>query len=244
MALQQFDEMNTLKGYIEKWYGDIEMPEDAKKKRMDLCSEYTELMIYVFLLITEQEYSDNEIVDILAERLKIIAENYIGVEELAYINDWSVKEAKSIIERTRKQYQDEIEDFEESEVEETEEETENEEEQTKPKVLHFEEFGVDIPKDEYKTSGFRACLIAIECVTSVANYDDHFQAYRDRRFNKVWMCGHFKDSRETHLEAHGQDTKIDKPFHVGESLLLFPGDITYNPDMQEIYGCKCWCQYY
>ena len=256
MATQNFDQLNSLRKYAEIWYSDVGMPQDAKKKRIDLCMDYSELMLLLFLMITEQELEEEYYISFLAERLKIIAENYIGTENLAYVNDWSRKQAKKIVEDTEKLYEAELDDYHETEAEKNEQEkadrdreepdkekSESEEEE-KSDVMHFEEFDVDIPKKEYPTSGFRACLIAIECVTAIANYDDYYQAYKDGRHHKVWQCGFFKQSRMTHQDAHGQETSIDKPFNVGTSYLSFPGDITYNPDMKEIYGCKCWCEYY
>jgi len=262
MATQNFDQLNSLRKYAEMWYSDTDMPQEKKRKRIDLCMEYADLMLLLFLMITEQELEDEYYISFLTERLKIIAENYIGTEDLAYVNDWSKKQAKKIVEDTNKLYEAELDDYRETEAEEGEkkkaaekeqadrdrEESDKEKDEAKKKeesnVIHFEEFGVDIPKDEYPLSELRACLIAIECVTSISNYDDYFQAYREGRHHKVWQCGFFKKSRETHQEAHGQDTNIDKPFYVGNSMLTFPGDLTYNPEMKEIYGCKCWCEYY
>lgn len=250
MATQNFDQLNNLRSYAETWFSDTDMPEAAKKKRIDLCMEFTELMLLLFFMITEQELETDEYEPFLAERLRIIAGNYIGTENLAYINDWSKKQAKKIIDSTNKEFEEEIDDYTETEAEKQKESAVeaqiNEEEPKEEKaeeVIHFKEFDVDIPKDEYPTSDFRACLIAIECVTSVANYDDYYQAYKDGRHRKIWNCGFYKQSRNTHQEAHGQETDIDKPFNVGDSLLSFPGDITYDPDMKEIYGCKCWCEY-
>lgn len=239
------------------------MPEQAKKKRIELYLDYTELMLLVFFMITEQEMEPEEYEAFLAERLRIIAENYIGDDDIAYINDWSKKQAKKIIDATNKVFEGELED-ETSEKEETQKEKEKEKakESKKPKeseepseetaekpkevkkTIRFEEFDVEIPKEEYPTSDFRACLIAIECVTAVSNYDDYYQAYKTGKHKKVWMCSFVKESRGTHKEAHGQEKDIDKPFNVGTSMLAFPGDITSNPDMREIYNCLCWCEYY
>ena len=253
MALQRFDELNTLRSYAEIWYNNSSMPDKAKKKRINLCMDFTELMLLLFYMITEQELENTEYVPFLAERLSIIASNYIGTDNLAYVNDWSQKQAKRIVDSTLEMFDEELEDISaEAEEQATEQDhkkkeqnkSEQEETQEKSDSIHFEEFDVDISKKEYSTSGFRACLIAIECVTSVANYDDYYQAYKDGRHKKVWMCGFYKASRKTHKEAHGQETEINKPFHVGDSVLSFPGDITNNPDMKEIYGCECWCEYY
>jgi hypothetical protein len=261
MATQNFDQLNNLRKYGEIWYSDSNMPEQAKKKRLELYMDYTELMLLLFYMINEQQLESNEYEAFLEERLRIIAENYIGTDDLAYINDWSKKQAKKIIDDTNNLFEGELEDetAEKEEAEKAQKQKVKQEEkelaksgdkeaEEKPKkekeTIHFEEFDVDIPKDEYPTSDFRACLIAVECVTAVANYDDYYQAYKDGRHKKVWQCSFKKSSRETHKEAHGQQTDIDKPFYIGDSIMAFPGDITNNPDMKEIYGCECWCEYY
>lgn len=255
MAVRNFDQLNNLRGYAETWFSTTDMPQAKKKKRIDLCMEFTELMILLFYMITEQELQPDEYERFLSERLKIIASNYIGTENLAYVNDWCKKQAKKIVNTTNKMYEAELDDIAETEAEKierniqstaenAENKTEQEESKEEEKALHFEEFNVDIPKDEYPTSDFRACLIAIECVTAVANYDDYFQAYKEGKHRKTWNCGFYKNSRNTHQEAHGQETSIDNLFSVGDSTLSFPGDITHDPDMKEIYGCKCWCEYF
>lgn len=54
---------------------------------------------------------------------------------------------------------------------------------------------------------------------------------------KEWNAILDSRTRETHAEADGQVVSLTDYFHVGDSLLMFPGDTSANPDMSEIYNC-------
>lgn len=249
MAVQQFDELNTLRGYAEIWFEKTQMPENARKKRVDLCMNFTELMLLLFYMITEQELEDFEYVPFLKERLVIIANNYIGVDNIAYVNNWAEKQAKIIIDNTLEMYEGEIED-ETAENEEKEAEAkkkereEHKQESQSNESRHFEEFDVDIPNSQYPTSKVRALLLAIECTTSVSNYADYYDAVKSGKTRKVWMTLSDNRVRESHILTQGQERPINMTFNVNGSEMIIPGDLTYDPDMKEIYNCRCYCEYY
>lgn len=251
MATQNFDQLNNLRGYAETWFSKMEIPDKDKKKRVDLAMDFTEIMLMLFELIMESQISKDTAKAFLVERTKIIADNYIGKENTAYITDWSRLESEKIVEDTYKM----VAEAKKSEETKTEEpkasttepmkETEVEEttETTKP-TMHFDEYDVDIPKDEYPTSDFRGMLLGVECATSVANYDDFYQAVEKHgATRKVWISEADGRVRATHDEAHGQERPIAKLFEVGGSELMFPGDITHGADMKEIYNCRCHVEY-
>lgn len=225
----------------------MEVPDKDKKKRVDLAMDFTEIMLMLFELIMESQISKDAAKAFLVERTKIIADNYVGKENMAYINDWSRLETEKIVEDTYRMV-DEVKKSEETKTEEpteTMEETEVEEvtETTKP-TMHFDEYDVDIPKDEYPTSDFRGMLLGVECATSVANYDDFYQAVEKHgATRKVWISEADGRVRATHDEAHGQERHVAKLFDVGGSELMFPGDITHGADMKEIYNCRCHVEY-
>ena len=54
---------------------------------------------------------------------------------------------------------------------------------------------------------------------------------------KEWNAILDSRTRETHAEADGQVVGLMEYFQVGDSLLMFPGDTSANPDMSEIYNC-------
>lgn len=236
MAVQRFEELNTLRGYADIYYSKLNLPDAIKKKRIDLCMEFTELMLLLFYMMEGKELQDFEYIAFLEERLRIIAQNYLEVENLAYINDWSKKQAKIIVEETEKMFEEELDDYRETNEEQDEQKQQEE-------TRHFEEFGVDVPKKQYPTSGVRAVLLAIQCNTSVYNYSEYYQAVQMGYQRKVWRCTHIR-TRESHLATEGQDRAINDLFDVNGEQMLIPGDITYDPSLREICGCNCTVDYY
>lgn len=256
MATQNFDQLNNLRGYAETWFSKMNVSDEDKKKRVNLAMDFTEIMLMLFELIMYSKISKDAAKAFLVERAKIIADNYVGKENTAYITNWSrlvtekiVEDTYNMVEEVKESEETEepeaIKDdrkaqtsrtIEEGEVEEVSEPTE--------KVIHFDEYDVDIPKDEYPTSDFRGLLLGVECATSVANYYDFYDAVeRNGATKKVWISEADDKVRATHDEAHGQERQINKLFVVGDSELMFPGDITHGADMREIYNCRCHVEY-
>jgi SPP1 gp7 family putative phage head morphogenesis protein len=54
---------------------------------------------------------------------------------------------------------------------------------------------------------------------------------------KEWLAHHDERTRHTHRIADGQQVPIHQPYHVGMSLMMFPGDPTAPPD--EVINCRC-----
>lgn len=61
---------------------------------------------------------------------------------------------------------------------------------------------------------------------------------------KEWNAILDNKVRPTHAAADGQVVSLMEYFKIGTSLLLFPGDTSANPDMSEIYNCRCIAMYY
>ena len=237
MAIQNFDQLNSMS---EKWYSKMDIPPKKRQERVDLSLLFGEIFGLFFDIIDDYKIRDlNDLEDWLIERLEISASNFVGVDNLAYIKDWSVAKAKKIV-KTTTQY---LEDESESESEEDESESEEDDEK-EPEVITFEEFEVSVPKEEYPTSDVRAILLGIECASSMANYKELYGAYEDKMTNKVWITEADNRVRGTHQEVDHVDLPIEKPFVVGNSYMLFPGDTSYNAEDKEIANCRCFCTYY
>lgn len=222
MAIQQFDKLNLLSMATE-WFSKVEVSEEEKKKRALLALDYCDIIIMLFLMITEQEYEREECIKFAEERLRILAERELGRESIAYINEWAKIEAVYIVDETYEKLENEIED---SSAEDE-------------KMLNFEEEGVQIPESEYWTSDFRAYKIGIELSTTVYNFKELSDAIDAGKTRKVWMTESDDRVRKTHDEVHGVDIPINEFFTVGVSSMLMPGDTVHGAELKEICNCRC-----
>nr|WP_145404245.1 phage minor head protein [Paenibacillus xylanexedens] len=57
---------------------------------------------------------------------------------------------------------------------------------------------------------------------------------------KKWRSAAGTRTRKTHRKANGQIVALDKPFKVGSSKLMYPGDTAGDPE--EIINCRCTMQ--
>lgn len=100
------------------------------------------------------------------------------------------------------------------------------------------------PDDPYYFSTDRARLIAENEANSIFN-DAQFQdAILTGKTRKGWKAILDSRTRQTHIEANGQEVPIDLPFEVGDSLLMFPRDMSLGASPDEIVNCRCTSYYF
>lgn len=97
--------------------------------------------------------------------------------------------------------------------------------------------------EPYYISQDRAILNAENVANMLGNQGDYDSAINNRKTKKRWYAIIDDVTRETHIEADGQTVDIDKPFHVGGSLLLYPTDTSLGADIEEVANCRCWITY-
>ena len=241
MALQNFDQLNNFRELSAKWFDKMEIPEKDKKKRVELSLDYCEIIIMLFLMITEQEAEKEECYRFAEERLRIIAENLIGKENIAYINDWSPKKAKEIVDLTYKKYENELED---EALEGEDKKTPEAASEKKPKVKKIDEFDIEMPESEYWTSNERALLIGINLATTVTNFQELSDAIDRGCTRKVWITEADDRVRPSHEAVHGVDLPINELFLVGNSYMLMPADTNNGAEEKEIDNCRCFLSCY
>lgn len=98
--------------------------------------------------------------------------------------------------------------------------------------------------EEYFTSVERAANVAVNESNTVFGHNELEDAKALGCKFKEWRTELDDRVRPTHQEVEGVKIPIDEPFLVGDSLLLYPKDITYNPDPKETIGCRCVCKYF
>ena len=229
MARQQFDNLNDLaleQQYVEsfnfeKYFEVMDISDDERAKRVELARDFSRLMLFFFANFSV-ENAREYYYEILEERCKAIAEGYVGQSDMAYLNDWSRRIAVKTTDTTYNHLENPVAD---------------------DKMFHFEEWGEDIPQNEYWTSPLRAFLIAGGIAVAIGEYDDLLVAIQNGATTKTWKTERDNRVRETHKEAEGQTVAIWKPFIVGGWELMFPGDDSLGAPDEELSNCRCHGSY-
>lgn len=97
--------------------------------------------------------------------------------------------------------------------------------------------------EEYFTSVERAANVAVNESNVVFGHEEYENAKALGKKWKIWKTERDNRVRPTHVEVEGVKIPIDEPFLVGNSLLLYPKDTTYDPDPKEIVNCRCVASY-
>lgn len=98
-------------------------------------------------------------------------------------------------------------------------------------------------KEEYYLSRDRAMFIS-ECEANTSlNYKEYMDAIKSGKKYKTWKDIGDKRERRTHLEVGGTTIPIKELFAVGDSLMLFPKDVSHGASSKEIVNCRCSIQY-
>lgn len=98
-------------------------------------------------------------------------------------------------------------------------------------------------KEEYYLSRDRAMFIS-ECEANTSlNYKEYMDAIKSGKKHKKWKDIGDKRERRTHLEVGGTTIPIKELFAVGDSLMLFPKDVSHGASSKEIVNCRCSIQY-
>lgn len=72
------------------------------------------------------------------------------------------------------------------------------------------------------------------------DYDD---AVEDGFRYKTWRTMEDEKVRESHADIDGLTIPVDRLFEVGDSLMAYPKDTSYDASAEETVNCRCWCEY-
>ena len=96
--------------------------------------------------------------------------------------------------------------------------------------------------DEYMTSIDRAMNIAENEANSILN-NEHRSALKNGCTKKKWISFGDERVRMDHANVDGEVVDINKPFHVGGYLMMFPKDDSLGAGLEEIVNCRCSVEY-
>lgn len=100
-----------------------------------------------------------------------------------------------------------------------------------------------LEEEPYFTSEDRAELVAVNEAQAHGNIDQYNEAKERGMKYKQWFTTLDERARETHLLADLQKVPIDEPFKVGDSLMMFPMDLSLGASPEETINCRCTMQY-
>lgn len=101
----------------------------------------------------------------------------------------------------------------------------------------------------YYTSEQRAINIAVNIANTIYNYVDFRRNVEGDNPEKIiytkkqWVTQKDEKVRFTHAILDDKIISIEDLFLVGNSLMRFPMDMAYNPDLQEVINCRCTIKY-
>lgn len=99
--------------------------------------------------------------------------------------------------------------------------------------------------DNYYLSQERMLNIAENEPNSVLEHAEYTQAINSGMKQKQWLSERDNRVRPTHRKVDDNTTiPIDKPFHVGNSLMMYPHDKSLGADDKEIVACRCHAVYF
>ena len=101
----------------------------------------------------------------------------------------------------------------------------------------------DSAGNEYRTSIDRAMNIAENEANSILNNDEYRSAIKNGCTKKKWIAFGDERVRMDHANVDGEVVDINKPFHVGGYLMMFPKDDSLGAGLEEIVNCRCSVEY-
>lgn len=93
--------------------------------------------------------------------------------------------------------------------------------------------------EPYYYSLDRAKFMAENEVNTAINHARYMEAVNAGKTMKRWESIIDEVTRKDHMEANGEYIPIGQAFHVGDSWMLFPKDMSMNPNPNQVINCRC-----
>lgn len=99
------------------------------------------------------------------------------------------------------------------------------------------------PQDPYAVSMDRATNVAENEANTILNGDEYNAAIKNGCTKKRWKSYRDERVRADHADVDGQVIDINRPFHVGEYMMMYPKDDSLGAGLEEIVNCRCSVEY-
>lgn len=98
--------------------------------------------------------------------------------------------------------------------------------------------------EPYYYSLDRAKYMAENEANTVINHARYVEAVNSGKTMKRWESIIDEVTRKDHIEVNGKYIPIGQAFRVGDSWMLFPKDMSMNPNPNQVINCRCSIMYY
>ena len=102
---------------------------------------------------------------------------------------------------------------------------------------------VKASQDSYAVSVDRATSIAENEANTILNGEEYSNAVKNGCTKKRWKSYRDERVRSDHADVDGQVIAINRPFHVGEYMMMYPKDDSLGAGLEEIVNCRCSVEY-
>lgn len=224
--IQKFDELNTISKYSEKKTSRRKIPINEYFENMNISSEQKEKRIrlanllladVLFLFALSKRNSDKEYLSkSLQNRYTDSVKHIVQMDKK--MKRYIRKVCDSIVNTTLSNNSNVAGDMESD--------------------------GENISSEnDYTTSIERATSIAENEANAILNNDEYKNAVKHGFIKKRWISFGDESVRTDHADVDGEVVDIDKPFHVGDCLMMYPKDDSLGAGLEEIVNCRCSVEY-
>ena len=98
-------------------------------------------------------------------------------------------------------------------------------------------------QNNYALSIERATNVAENEANAILNGEEYSNAVKNGCTKKRWKSYRDEKVRADHADVDGQVVEINRPFRVGEYLMMYPKDDSLGVGLEEIVNCRCSVEY-
>mgnify|MGYP003292923596 CR=1 FL=1 len=241
MALLGIDELNK----IETYFDEMDISEEEKKKRQDLCEDLFYIYYYIFAVMLADFRLNNKIdIEDYSKDLETRFKNVVSESEYAsIIEDESILEyATNISKELVKSTIRNAPITSDKSVEPTTlgiESTTSAKASDKSATSKAQDTSSTV--NQYWGSKERAIKVAQDITNVVTNYYELQKKIEEGYTHKTWVAMLDTKTRHSHWLAWGKTVEIDKPFNIGGVKMMCPCDHT--APAREVANCRCHLEY-